>query len=116
MKRQIIKVVGLVLVCCGFAAMDAAAVFAEPYQSNQARDENPSEQDEALAAMKRGEIMGYAKIRRRAETRLGGQLVGARLRMTGRGWVYEVKVRKKGGRVVFAILDAKSGRQIKAKR
>lgn len=79
-----------------------------------ATHQSSDEQDAALEAMRRGEIMSYAKIRRRAEARLKGKLVGAKLRRTGRGWIYEVRVRKEDGAVVFAILDARTGNEIRS--
>lgn len=72
-----------------------------------------AEQDEAREAMRRGEIMNYGKIRRRAEVRLGGRLVGARLRRTNQGWIYEVRMLKETGKVEFAVLNAKTGERMK---
>ena len=71
------------------------------------------EQDAALQAIQRGEILPYAKIRKRAEQTFKGQLVGERLRRSNMGWVYEVRVRQNDGRVVFGLLDAATGKEIK---
>lgn len=71
------------------------------------------EQDAALQAMQRGEILPYAKIRKRAEQTFKGQLVGERLRRSNKGWVYEVRVRQGDGRVVFGLLDAATGKEVK---
>ncbi len=71
-----------------------------------------SEQDDALKMMKRGEILPYSRIRSIVRKELGGTLVGEKLRRTNSGWVYEVRVRRSDGRVMFAILDAKTGRII----
>lgn len=70
------------------------------------------DQDAALGAIRRGEILPYGRIKRRAEKQLQGRLVGERLRQTGQGWVYEVRVRRPDGRVVFGILDARTGQLI----
>lgn len=94
-------------------AASIGVLVASPIVARPAVSQTQAEHDAALAAMKRGEVMDYAKIRRRAETHLKGQLVGARLRQTGRGWIYEVRVRQANGAVVFAILDARTGQQIK---
>ncbi len=66
--------------------------------------------DDALKAIKRGEILSYDRIRSIAERELGGKMVGERLRRTNRGWVYEVRVRRNDGKVVFAIINAGSGK------
>jgi hypothetical protein len=66
--------------------------------------------DDALKAIKRGEILSYDRIRSIAERELGGKMVGERLRRTNRGWVYEIRVRRNDGKVVFAIINAGSGK------
>jgi len=95
-------------------AVDAAYSFAaDPVSvtvAGFAVSAQKREQDDALEMMKRGEILSYSKIRDIVRTRIGGRLVGERLRHTNSGWVYEVRVRQKDGRVVFAIIDAKTGR------
>ncbi len=74
-----------------------------------------SEHDEALKAIKRGDILSYSKIKKRVELQLNGRMVGERLRRTNRGWVYEVRVRQNKGRVVFAIIDARTGKILQQK-
>lgn len=66
--------------------------------------------DEALRAIKRGEIRSYSQIKRAVEDRLGGRVVDIKLRRTNRGWQYFLRVSRKDGRVIAAIVDAKSGR------
>ena len=68
--------------------------------------------EDALKAIKRGEILSYARIRSIAERELDGKMVGERLRRTNKGWVYEVRVRRDTGKVVFAIINAGSGKVI----
>jgi len=66
--------------------------------------------DEALQAIKRGEIMSYSQIKRVVEDRLGGRVVDIKLRRTNRGWQYFLRVSRKNGRIVAAVVDAKSAR------
>ena len=73
------------------------------------------EQDDALKAIRAGEILPYSKIKRMVEAQLKGKVVGQRLRRTGRGWIYELRIRGKDGGVKFAVVDAKSGRVISSR-
>ncbi len=67
------------------------------------------EHDDVLQAIKRGELMSYAKIKRIAEAKLQGVVVGQKLRRTNRGWQYDLRVRRKDGKVMVAIVDARTG-------
>jgi uncharacterized membrane protein YkoI len=71
-----------------------------------------NDHDDALKAIKRGEILSYDRIKSIAERELDGKMVGERLRRTNQGWVYEVRVRRRDGKVVFAIINAGSGKVI----
>ena len=68
------------------------------------------EHDDALKAIKRGEIMSFSQIKRSVESRLGGRVVDIKLRRTNRGWQYFLRVSRKDGRVVAAVVDAKTAR------
>jgi len=68
------------------------------------------EHDDALGAIKRGEIMSYSQIKRSVESRLGGRVVDLKLRRTNQGWQYFLRVSRKDGRVVAAVVDAKTAR------
>ncbi len=70
------------------------------------------EQDDALKAIRAGEILPYSKVRKIAEKKLKAKVVGERLRRTNQGWVYEFRARNKKGRVIFAIFSAKNGKLI----
>jgi uncharacterized membrane protein YkoI len=74
--------------------------------SYQQRDDH----NDALSAIKRGEILSLGKIKGMVERKLKGKMVGERLRRTNRGWIYEVRVRRDDGKVMFAIVDAATGR------
>ncbi len=67
------------------------------------------EHDDVLQAIKRGELMSYAKIKRIAESKLQGVVVGQKLRRTNRGWQYDLRIRRKDGKVLVAIVDARTG-------
>lgn len=67
------------------------------------------EQDDVLEAIKRGDVMPYSKIKRIVESKLNGVVVGQQIRRTNRGWQYDLRVRRKDGRVVMAILNARTG-------
>ncbi len=68
------------------------------------------EHDDALKAIKRGDILSYSAIRRTVEKKLNGRVVDLRLRRTNRGWQYFLRVSQKNGRVVAAVVDARNGR------
>lgn len=86
-------------------AIVALMAMASPVVAHAADDQNA-----ALKALKRGEILPYAKIKRKVEQSVGGQIVGSNLRRTNRGWQYDLRLRRKNGKVVVAIVDAKTGR------
>ncbi|MFC3053605.1 PepSY domain-containing protein [Kordiimonas pumila] len=67
------------------------------------------DQDAALKALKNGDILPYAKIKKKVEKQLGGQVVGSNLRRTNKGWQYDLRVRRDNGKVMVAIVDAATG-------
>ncbi|MCK0068700.1 PepSY domain-containing protein [Kordiimonas laminariae] len=68
------------------------------------------EHDEALKAIKRGDIMSYSQIRKIVQSKLKGRVVNIQLRRTNRGWQYFMRVSKNNGRVVAAVVDARNGK------
>ncbi len=62
-----------------------------------------------LEANKRGDILPYSHIKKVVENRLGGRVIGQQLRRTNRGWQYDLRLQRKNGKVVVAIVDAASG-------
>ncbi|GHF22735.1 hypothetical protein GCM10017044_16370 [Kordiimonas sediminis] len=100
---KVLSIFGLVLI----------AVVAQPdvlrggvFTAVQASDDH----NDALAAIKRGEILPYSKIRRIVQKKMGGKIIGERLRRTNRGWVYELRIRGDKGKILFAIVDARTGK------
>ena len=74
------------------------------------------EHDDALKAIRNGEVLPYSKIKRTTEKKLKGKIVGERLRRTNRGWVYELRVRENNsGRVLFVVVDAANGAILRTK-
>ncbi|MBL4789113.1 MAG: PepSY domain-containing protein [Kordiimonadaceae bacterium] len=68
------------------------------------------EHDDALQAIKRGEIMSYSQIKKIAERQLKGRVVDLKLRRTNRGWQYFLRISRNDGHVVAAVVDAKTGK------
>lgn len=73
------------------------------------------EQDDVLEAIKRGDVMPYSKIKRIVESKLDGVVVGQQIRRTNRGWQYDMRVRRKDGRVVMATVDARTGEIVRTR-
>ena len=87
----------------------SAAVSALPQVVNTAAAA-ADEHDEALKAIKRGDIMSYSQIRKIVQSKLKGRVVNIQLRRTNRGWQYFMRVSKNNGRVVAAVVDARNGK------
>jgi len=92
--------VSLTAVAIPLGEAEATAVY------TASRDEH----DDALQAIKRGEIMSFSQIKRSVESRLGGRVVDIKLRRTNRGWQYFLRVSRQDGRVVAAVVDGKTAR------
>lgn len=76
----------------------------------QAKDKRKNrDQDTALEASKKGEIIAYKRVRQTVRDLKLGKLVGQRLRRTNQGWIYELRLRQAAGRVVFVRMNAKTG-------
>jgi uncharacterized membrane protein YkoI len=103
--RKILQIFGVLIVTLLTGPFVAQAVAVEAVLV-AARDEH----DDALQAIKRGEIMSYSQIKRSVESRLGGRVVNLRLRRTNNGWRYYLRLSRKDGRVVAATVNAKNGR------
>ena len=73
------------------------------------------EQDDVLEAIKRGDVMPYSKIKRIVESKLDGVVVGQQIRRTNRGWQYDLRVRRKDGRVLMATVNARTGEIVRTR-
>lgn len=103
------KITRILLAAAAFCIFQPVGNYAAEARILQNRDEH----DEALQAIKRGEIMSYSQIKRSVENRLGARVVNLRLRRTNNGWRYYLRLSRKDGRVVAATVDAKNGRIIR---
>ena len=73
-----------------------------------------SDQDDALRAVRSGQIMSYGQIRKMTERALGGTVIGQNPpRRVGKRWVYNLRVLQKNGQVVQVAVDAKNGRVLR---
>ncbi|RME66449.1 MAG: hypothetical protein D6782_04325 [Alphaproteobacteria bacterium] len=72
-----------------------------------------NDQDEALRAMRAGDIMPYNKVKRRVESQVRGTVIGqsAPRQVNSKRWVYEFRVLV-DNRVERVIVDARTGRLI----
>lgn len=96
-------------VICILLFLMTAAGIAAPLSFSVSAAQATNEHDDVLRAIKRGELMSYAKIKRIAEAKLNGVVVGQKLRRTNRGWQYDLRVRRKDGKVLVAIVNARTG-------
>jgi uncharacterized iron-regulated membrane protein len=99
----------LILLVIAFLAMPAAggpdlALFASaPALAQQ-------DQNDALKARKRGNLIPYGQISRRAERQFKGRVVGQRVRQYSRNrWVYELRILRQDGQVISVVIDAHTG-------
>ena len=68
------------------------------------------DQNDALRARKRGNLIPYGKISRRAERQFKGRVVGQRVRQYSKDrWVYELRILRQDGQVISVVMDAHTG-------
>ncbi|MCJ9429512.1 PepSY domain-containing protein [Kordiimonas marina] len=103
------RIIWILLFCFAISILEAggtaAFAFAPPKKYHGQEDEH----DEALDATRHGDILPYWRIRRMVEDRLDGKIVGQKLRRTNQGWQYDLRVRRKDGKVLVAIVNAATG-------
>lgn len=103
-----------VLLHLGMAHAGMAAAFMVPVAALEpvgkpAQEQPQQEQKEARAALKSGAIIPYAKLKKAIEQKTGGRIIGQRLRKTGAGWVYELRLRMKKGKIQYIRVDGATG-------
>ncbi len=99
---NIVRIILSGLICLFFLTADPAAAIAR------------QDQDEALKGRKKGDLIPYGQIARKAERQFGGRVVGQQLRQTGADqWVYELKILKDDGKVLTVVMDAKNGKVLR---
>ncbi len=102
----------LILLAIVFMAMPALRDFGGPRLSvfGVAPALAQQDQNDALKARKRGNLIPYGKISRRAERQFGGRVVGQRVRQySSNRWVYELRILRKDGQVISVVIDAHTG-------
>ena len=102
----------LILLAIVFLAMPAAGPFAGSRLSifSVAPALAQQDQNDALKARKRGNLIPYGKISRRAERQFGGRVVGQRVRQySSDRWVYELRILRQDGQVISVVIDAQTG-------
>ncbi len=68
------------------------------------------DQNDALKARKRGNLIPYGQISRRAERQFKGRVVGQRVRQYSQDrWVYELRILRQDGQVISVVIDAHTG-------
>lgn len=74
------------------------------------------DQDRAYKATKAAGLLPYARIRNIAEKRIGGKIISQKLVRTNmENWIYQLRIRRKDGRVAFAVINAKNGKILSVK-
>lgn len=72
--------------------------------------QNNREQD-AMKAMRDENLMPYPKIKKSIEKKMDGKIVHQQLlRLSRSGWVYQLRIMLKNGRIKYVEVDAKTGR------
>jgi uncharacterized membrane protein YkoI len=74
--------------------------------------ESDHDQDRALQALQRGEILPLDKVLTGLSARHPGELIGVELERRGGRWVYEVRLIDGTGRLVDLDVDARTGKVI----
>lgn len=75
-----------------------------------------SEQDDALGARKLEDVIPYGIIARQVESRFNGRVVGQKLRRgANKNWVYDLRILRNNGEVIYVVVNAHTGRVIRTK-
>jgi uncharacterized membrane protein YkoI len=97
----------LLLACClALASLCAPAFGKDKDRKAQERAAKQQAQQEALAALQRGEILPLARIMQIATTRVPGDIIEIEYKA---GPKYEVKILTPEGRIKEVKLDARTG-------
>lgn len=66
------------------------------------------EHDAARQAMQHGQVMPYYDLKKKVEKKIDAKIIGEKLRHTNRGWVYDLRVQRRRGKVSSVIVDAQT--------
>jgi uncharacterized membrane protein YkoI len=87
-----------------------APAFAHEREERAAREDH--DQEKALGARERGEILPLNKVMAAANIGLLGEIAKIELEKEGGVWIYEFKIITPKGRMVKVSVDAKTGKLI----
>lgn len=90
--------------------MLAALMLVAPSGAGAQAGRGVADHEAALKARKAGLILPLAELRRRVARQVDGRIVGHRLLRTNRGWVYELRLITGRGRVLYSLVEARTGR------
>lgn len=72
--------------------------------------------DRAYKATKAAGLLPYSRIIKIAEKATSGKIISQKLVRTNiNNWIYQLRIRKKDGRIAFAVIDAKTGKVLSVK-
>ena len=109
MKVATVITIGVIAGALTTPSVDARA-FNGP---QEVEEQTQHEQRAARAAVKAGDVMPYAKLKKKIEKETGGRIIGQRLRKTGHGWLYELRLRMKKGHIRYVMVEGATGKIIR---
>jgi uncharacterized membrane protein YkoI len=80
------------------------------------RADNAGDHDRARQALEAGEILPLRTILENIERDYPGQIMEVELDRKAEGWVYEIKLLRKGGELTKLKVDARNGKVVDIKR
>jgi uncharacterized membrane protein YkoI len=78
-------------------------------------DHEMTDEDKALGALERGEVLPLAQVMAKLEGRIHGEISGIELEKKDGIWVYEFKLISPQGRMIEVHIDAKTAKLVKKK-
>ena len=78
-------------------------------------DHEMTDEDRALGALERGEILPLAQVMAKLEGRIHGEISGIELGKEDGIWVYEFKLISPQGRMIEVHIDAKTAKLVNKK-
>jgi uncharacterized membrane protein YkoI len=107
-----IKYVSVVLggLCFAFVAMHPPPLLADHRRGgNHDGEDRDHDHDRALEAVQRGEVMPLEQVLMAVRAKIEGVVVRTKLEQENGGWVYELKVLDRDGRMREINVNAKTG-------
>ncbi len=104
----------MIFMSLGVFAVCGVSTSAFAYQQSRAQPQNRA-QEGARGLQDRKKLMPYGQIARKVVQRFDGRIVGQRLSERRGVAVYDLRVLKKDGRLVFVTVNAQTGRIIRTR-